>query len=64
MLDMFDDLVDSLVTSDGAASEAVPRALFYRHLKRIVAHLMNLLTAVVVPVDRLDYLDEPRETDG
>ena len=64
MLDTFDDLVDALVTSDGAASDAVPRALFYRHLKRIVAHLMNLLTAVVVPVDRLDYLDEPGETDG
>ena len=59
MLDVFDELVDALVVSDGNARDAVPRALFYRHLKRIVAHLMNLLSAVVVPVDRLDYLDEP-----
>ena len=39
----------------------MPRALFYRHLKRITAHLANLLTAVVVPVDKLDYIDEPRD---
>ena len=63
MLDAFDDLVDALVVSDGLARDAVPRALFYRHLKRIVAHLMNLLSAVVVPVDRLDYLDEPEIKD-
>lgn len=59
MLDTFDKLVDSLVVADGIAREAVPRALFYRHLKRITAHLMNLLSAVIVPVDRLDYSDEP-----
>lgn len=59
MLDAFDELVNALVVSDSIARDAVPRALFYRHLKRIVAHLMNLLSAVVVPVDRLDYLDEP-----
>ncbi len=58
MLDTFDQLVDALVHSDDVAHDAVPRALYYRHLKRIVAHLMNLLTAVVVPVDRIDYLDE------
>jgi phosphate uptake regulator len=58
MLDAFDELVNALVVSDGIARDAVPRALFYRHLKRIVAHLMNLLSAVVVPVVRLDYLDE------
>lgn len=63
MLDTFDDLVDALVVSDGRARDAVPRALFYRHLKRIVAHLMNLLSAVVVPVDRLDYLDDPEIED-
>ncbi len=59
MCDTFDELVNALVVSDRVARDAVPRALFYRHLKRIVAHLMNLLSAVVMPVDRLDYLDEP-----
>lgn len=62
LLDTFDDLVAGLAGSDGIASEAVPRALYYRHLKRIVAHLMNLLSAVVMPLDRLDYFDEDRST--
>lgn len=56
--DQFDDLVHALVTADVRGSEAVPRALFYRHLKRIVAHLMNVMTAVVMPLDKLDYFDE------
>lgn len=56
--DEFDDLVHALVTADVRASEAVPRALFYRHLKRVVAHIMNVMTAVVMPLDKLDYFDE------
>jgi hypothetical protein len=41
--------------------QAVPRALAHRYLKRVVAHLMNLLTAVIMPLDRLDYFDEDPE---
>ncbi len=58
MLDDLDEKVAELVTSDEPGHEAVPRALFYRHVKRIIAHLMNLLSAVVMPVDMLDYFDE------
>jgi phosphate uptake regulator len=54
----YDDVVSAWVRSDAPAHEAVPRALYHRHLKRIVAHLMNVLSAVVMPVDRLDYYDE------
>ena len=64
MRDVYDELVDALVVSDGVARDAVPRALYYRHLKRIVAHLANLLTAVVMPVDKLDYGEEPRIQDS
>ena len=32
----------------------------YRYFKRIVAHLMNLLSAVTMPLDELDYFDEQR----
>jgi hypothetical protein len=39
----------------------VVRALFHRNVKRVVAHLMNVLSAVVMPVDRLDYFDEDPE---
>ncbi|MEX2503326.1 MAG: hypothetical protein WD378_00655, partial [Egicoccus sp.] len=61
LLDDFDDRVSDLVRGDDQGPEAVARALTYRYLKRIVAHLMNVLSAVVVPIDRLDYFDEDPE---
>ena len=60
MQDVFDERVRELVLSQQPASEAVPRALLYRYYKRIVGHLMNLLSAVVMPLDRLDYFDEAK----
>ena len=43
------------------AADAVARALYYRFLKRTTAHIMNFLTALVHPLDRLDYYDEAKE---
>jgi phosphate transport system protein len=60
LLDEFDGHVSALVVSEAPGKEAVPRALLFRYYKRIVAHLMNLLSAVVMPLDRLDYFDEER----
>ena len=40
---------------------AVARALYFRYLKRITAHLMNMLTSLVLPIDLLDYYDEAPE---
>jgi len=60
MQDVFDERVAALVSTDRPGSEAVPRALMYRYFKRIVGHLMNLLSAVVMPLDQLDYYDEAR----
>src|SRR5688572_12934907 len=42
------------------AAEAVAAALFYRYATRITSHLMNVLTAVVMPFERLDYWDEDK----
>ena len=39
--------------------EAVALVLVARHYKRILAHLVNISTAVVMPADKLDYYDEP-----
>jgi hypothetical protein len=39
----------------------VSRALYFRFLKRITAHVMNFLTSLVMPVDRLDYYDEAKQ---
>lgn len=60
LLDEFDSHVSALVVTEHPGREAVPRALLFRYYKRIVAHLMNLLSAVVMPLDRLDYFDEER----
>ena len=57
----FDALVSGLVHSTGQALYAVPRALLYRFLKRVTAHSLNVVSAVVMPVDRLDYFDEDVE---
>jgi phosphate uptake regulator len=39
--------------------EAVALVLAGRHYKRILAHLVNIATAVVMPADQVDYYDEP-----
>ena len=59
-LDEFDELVISQLTSERPSREGVPIALVARYLKRISAHLMNVMTAVVMPLDRLDYWDEDK----
>ncbi len=62
LLDEFDEHISYLVVSDESAKQAVPRALLFRYLKRVVAHLLNVLSAVVMPVDQLDYYDEDKTT--
>ncbi len=49
------------VDPDTDAQVAVARALYYRFLKRTTAHVMNVLTSLVQPLDRLDYYDEAPE---
>ncbi|MCB1247633.1 MAG: hypothetical protein KDB69_10230 [Acidimicrobiia bacterium] len=57
----YDTKIRDAYNSTGPASDAVARALYYRYLKRITAHVMNLLTALVQPLDRLDSYDEAPE---
>ena len=63
--DVFTDLCDAAVRaahgSEGPASEAVARALFYRYMKRITAHLLNLVSSMILPIGQLDYYDENPE---
>lgn len=59
-LDEFDTCVQGQMQSDATPQQAVPRALLCRYLKRITAHLMNVLTSLVMPVHRLDYYDEDK----
>ena len=36
----------------------VATTLFFRYLKRIVSHIVNAATALIMPTDQRDYLDE------
>ena len=60
-LDEHDAEVKAAFRSTGEVGDAVSRALYFRFLKRITAHVMNTLTALVMPVDQLDYYDEARD---
>lgn len=55
LLKEFDGLVRAQIHSTEPASHAVPRALLYRYLKRITANLANIVSAAVMPVDKIDY---------
>lgn len=59
----YDAHVKAAYKSDWSAEDAVARALYFRFLKRITAHVMNTMTSLVLPIDMLDYYDEPRGFD-
>jgi phosphate uptake regulator len=61
LLDVFDAGVTQLVRAEEPGAQAVARALAYRYLKRVVAHLMNLLSAVIMPLDSIDFFYEDPE---
>ena len=52
-----DALLEGLARSDLPAPIAVPSALATRYYKRVAKHLMNLLSSVVMPLDRIGYYD-------
>ncbi len=60
-LDDYDDQIKAMVQSDRTAFDATTRALYFLYLKRITAHVMNLMTSLVLPVDLLDYYDEAKD---
>ena len=49
--------VQSVVPSDPAST-----ALCFRYYKRVISHARNIVTSIIVPVDRLDYFDESKDT--
>jgi phosphate uptake regulator len=61
-----DALIDRIAKSDYDAATTVAVTLGTRFYKRIGAHLLNILSGVVMPLHKLDYydekvLDEPRD---
>ncbi|NIP25544.1 MAG: hypothetical protein GWN67_18430 [Phycisphaerae bacterium] len=55
-----DRILKKVVKSNLSVNEAVCLSLIARHFKRIVAHLTNIATSVILPLSELDYFDERR----
>jgi len=53
-----DQLVTKIAQSDYSASVAVDLTLAARFYKRLLGHLLNLLSSLLMPLHKLDYYDE------
>ena len=53
-----DEKITALLEDKEKIQYPVATTLFYRYLKRIVAHIINAATAIIMPTDQIDYLDE------
>ncbi len=51
--------IRELTTSSLSTNDAVCLVLILRFYKRLMAHMGNIATSVVMPVDMLDFYDEP-----
>ena len=58
ILDHCDGRVTKLTSDSSGSRHAVAAALGYRYVKRVMAHGMNIVSSVFMPVDKLDYFDE------
>ena len=56
-----DDVIEKIAKSELPTNEAVSLTLIARYYKRIAAHLSNISSSVIVPLNELDYYDEKRK---
>jgi len=50
--------IEEYLHSDLPGREVVPRAIYYRYLKRIVANLLGIVATAAEPLPTIDYLDD------
>jgi len=60
VLDRCDAQVRRLVADASLSRHPVVAALLYRYIKRVTAHAMNIVSSIVMPIDKLDYFDEDK----
>ncbi len=53
-----DKRITALLENKEKVQYPVATTLFFRYLKRIVSHIVNAATALIMPTDQIDYLDE------
>jgi len=56
--------LNTLASGDLPANESVCFTLIARYFKRTAAHLMNIGSSVIVPIDKLDFCDEKMRRQG
>jgi phosphate transport system protein len=54
----YEEMIREVTTSDLATNDAVCLVLVLRFYKRLVAHMSNIASTVVMPVDMIDFYDE------
>jgi phosphate uptake regulator len=58
MTDSCDSAIYRLL--DVKNQNAAGTVLAYRYIKRVISHAANIITSVIMPVDKLDFFDEPK----
>ena len=58
LLEEHQSKIDAYLHSDQPGHEVVPRAIYYRYLKRIVANLLGIAHTATDPIQTLDYEDQ------
>lgn len=53
-----DEKITNLLEDKIEVKYPVATTLFYRYLKRINLHIVNAATAIIMPTDKIDYIDE------
>lgn len=61
LLKRCDGQVDLLLEDPTVSDHPVAAALMFRYLKRVLAHATNIVSAIFMPIDKLDYFDERPE---
>jgi phosphate uptake regulator len=56
-----ESLIRELTASDLRTADAVCMVLTLRFYKRLVSHMSNIATSIVMPVDLIDFYDEPEK---
>lgn len=54
----YEEMIREITTSDLPTQDAVCLVLALRFFKRLVAHMSNICSTVVMPVDMIDFYDE------
>ena len=53
-----EELIRAIAKKDISSNKAVCYTLFTRHLKRVSAHLANIASAIVNPVEKIDFAEK------